>query len=213
MARRSRQVAKLAADSAGADAAKASTAVATADDTRTTAERRIDEVVEMMTSFRWVPGPSHRALAKTWGVSVSMVEHVAAEASRVVRRLVRTEQKEEVAARLTTNIELIGARAMTRTRRRWRRTIGADGKPSYVEYVQPDPDFGSALRAQELAAKLLGLLAPDFGVTIAGNVGAITSGVVILPAETPVQSYAVETSGEAVEPKKLNGNGANGGSR
>lgn len=205
MPKRSRQVARLAADTAGA---KQATIARPRRDTRTVSERRIDEVVELMTSFRWVPGPSHRSLAKAWGVSVSMVEHVAAEASRVVRRLVRADHKEEIAARLATNIELIGARAMARTRRRWRKTAEPDGRVSYVEYVQPDPDFGSALRAQELAAKLLGVLSNDAPSVMVSGGGAVQVGVVILPPEDPPPS--VETSGvEVAEPKRLNG-GSNG---
>lgn len=178
-------------------------------------ELRVDRIIDMMTSGTWVAGRSHKALGQEWNLTITTVERLAAEASRVLRRVTRADE-DAVRTRMVAGIEAIRLRAEIKTKARTRRVSDAQGQVRYEEIQVPDPDYQTALKAYELQAKLLGLLRPDVDVTIpisGAQIGQITAGVVILPAETPVQSY--ETVGESVpEPKKLNGgNGSNGNGR
>jgi hypothetical protein len=58
---------------------------------RTPREKRVDEVVELMAAGQWRSGHSHRALAARWGVVPGTVEHIAAEANRLLRHAFRAE--------------------------------------------------------------------------------------------------------------------------
>jgi hypothetical protein len=58
---------------------------------RTPREKRVDEVVELMAAGQWRAGHSHRALAARWGVVPGTVEHIAAEANRLLRHAFRAE--------------------------------------------------------------------------------------------------------------------------
>lgn len=51
-------------------------------------EERVTRIVDMMATGTWVTGKSGRALAQEWGISVSRVEQLSAEASRIVKRAV-----------------------------------------------------------------------------------------------------------------------------
>lgn len=59
--------------------------------TRTLREQRIDEIVDLMAAGQWRAGHSHRALARKWGVVPGTVEHMAAEANRLLRHAFRAE--------------------------------------------------------------------------------------------------------------------------
>lgn len=48
--------------------------------------RQVTEIARVMSAGEWRPGHSHRDLAERWGVSITVVERRAAEASREVRR-------------------------------------------------------------------------------------------------------------------------------
>lgn len=185
---------------------------------KTETEQRVDRIIDMMTSGTWVAGRSHRALGQEWGITVTTVERLAAEASRVLRRVTRDDE-DAIRTRMLAGIEAIRVRAELKTKARTRRVSGANGRVRYEEVSVPDPDYQTALKAYELQAKLLGMLRPDVDVTIPIATGGSVAvgGVVFLPAETEPQSFAlVETSGEEVAAKKLNGgngHGGNGGRR
>jgi hypothetical protein len=179
---------------------------------KTETEQRVDRIMDMMTTGTWVPGRSHRALAAEWSLTITTVERLAAEASRILRRVSRGDE-DEIRTRMCAGIEAIRVRAELKTKARTRRVTDARGRVRYEEITVPDPDYQTALKAYELQAKLLGLLRPDVDVTIPIMAGGstIVSGVVILPPEDPPPS--VETTGtEVAEPKRLNG-GSNGNGR
>jgi hypothetical protein len=82
--------------------------------TLTITERRIDEVVQYMSEGRYVAGSTTRVLAKQWNVSLSYAERLCAEASRVMRRMVRESPDfvEECRAEVITTFRAIRARAL-----------------------------------------------------------------------------------------------------
>lgn len=55
----------------------------------TAREKRVDEIVGMMSQGRWLAGVSSRDKAKDWNVTPSVVEQAQAEAARVMRRMLR----------------------------------------------------------------------------------------------------------------------------
>ena len=123
-------------------------------------EERVDRIMEMMTGGRWVAGTSHRQLGKEWELTVTTVERLAAEASRVLRRVTRGDD-EEVRTRILAGIEAIRVRCELKTRRKSRKK--ADG--SWQDVEVPDPDYHTALRAYELQGKFLGLLTHNIHVS------------------------------------------------
>jgi len=58
---------------------------------------RVQYVVDMMVEGQWVPG-IHAKLGKIWGCSVSSVEAYAAEANRVITRVIDAPTREELRA-------------------------------------------------------------------------------------------------------------------
>lgn len=82
----------------------------------TETERRVEEIVFRMQSGAWLTGVSERALAKEWKVSPITVRHVAAEASRVIRRLLRDDPEAQLEARaqIVQTFEVIRAKAMAK---------------------------------------------------------------------------------------------------
>lgn len=48
-------------------------------------ERRVEEVRALMATGQWMAGVSHNHMAKQWGLSPGTVEHIAAEANRLLR--------------------------------------------------------------------------------------------------------------------------------
>lgn len=52
-------------------------------------ELRIEQVLQLMVNAEWHPGESHRSLAEQWGVHPGTVEHIAAEANRLLRHAFR----------------------------------------------------------------------------------------------------------------------------
>lgn len=190
-------------------------------DLRPVTEQRVSQIAEMMASGRWLTRVSASQLAAEWKCSDSRVRQLAAEASRRLTDDFPAERRETLRAMLFATLDNVRARARTKTRRRHRsvREGEGQGRLRVVEWEEPSPDFDAEIRATELQARLFGLLRPDVDVTMisGAQIGQITAGVVLLPAETEPQSFElVETSGEEVEPKKLNGgngHGGNGGSR
>ena len=54
-------------------------------------ELRVERVLDLMLKGEWNAGESHRLLAKQWGVHPGTVEHVAAEANRLLRHAFRND--------------------------------------------------------------------------------------------------------------------------
>lgn len=54
-------------------------------------EQRVDEVLQLMQRGEWHAGRSHLALAERWQVHPGTVEHVAAEANRLLRHAFRND--------------------------------------------------------------------------------------------------------------------------
>jgi hypothetical protein len=77
-------------------------------------ERRIDAIVGMMSQGQWFSGASHRALAKEWGIHPGTVEHLAAEANRLLRFVFRSdeESQKDLRARTLQNFEVIRVKAL-----------------------------------------------------------------------------------------------------
>lgn len=120
---------------------------------RTRTEQRIDHVVGLMCSGQWVSGTSHRQMAELWNVGVGTIETYAAEASRVIRRLVREspEERAEMRARLIQTFERLGFKAEQRgSERGFRDAIEAykmlamlhGAVQQRVEISEPDPFEG-----------------------------------------------------------------------
>lgn len=127
-------------------------------------ERHVGEVVELMADGRWRAGSSHEALARKWGVTPGTVNHVAAEANRVLRLAFRQEPeaRKDVLARVLATFESIGERA-----RKAKSVAGmrveldaalAFGRyygvepPKNVRMVDTDPDGLGNLTDEELEA-------------------------------------------------------------
>jgi hypothetical protein len=80
----------------------------------TTREKRVAEVVMMMSRGAWISGVSDEVLAKKWNCDPSNVRKISAEANRVIRLRLRDdpEAQKEARALLLQNIEIIRAKAM-----------------------------------------------------------------------------------------------------
>lgn len=112
----------------------------------TVKEKRIDVIVRMMVSGNWVTGLSHQMLSDAWNLRVPTVEHMACEANRAVRLLVRLQpeaQKEQL-ARIIQNAERIAQKAE------------AKGSKS---------GYRDALEANKFLAQLFGLVKTEVEVT------------------------------------------------
>jgi hypothetical protein len=82
----------------------------------TDTEKRVDEIVQKMLSGAWLSGVSERALAKAWNVAPGTVRKLAVEASRAVKRYIRTDKdaQEEARAQVIQTFEVIRAKAMAK---------------------------------------------------------------------------------------------------
>jgi hypothetical protein len=58
----------------------------------TLTEQRVDAIVDLMLSGQWVQQQSERQLNRTWGLSVTRIRNLAAEASRTIRRYMREDE-------------------------------------------------------------------------------------------------------------------------
>ena len=77
-------------------------------------EQRVAEVLTLMQRGEWHAGSSHVALAKRWGVHPGTVEHVAAEANRMLRHAFRQdpEVRGEALAEILTTFRTVRLRAL-----------------------------------------------------------------------------------------------------
>jgi hypothetical protein len=66
---------------------------------------RIDAIMDLMVSGRWVTGRTGRLLASEWGLALDTVERDSAEASRRIRTLVNEQEREELKARFLAKLE------------------------------------------------------------------------------------------------------------
>ena len=107
----------------------------------TARERHVEEVAQRMRAGRWVTGFSHRERAQAWGLAPGTVEHIAAEASRQIRRDLRLDDDSrlELRARICQTIESIQVRAI------------AEGTPNGLR---------TALQAVELLGRYWGVEPP-----------------------------------------------------
>jgi len=82
----------------------------------TDVERRLDEIVQKMLAGAWLTGVSERVLAKEWNTAPGTVRKLAQEASRVVRRFIRTDKEAQLDARAAVlqTFEVIRAKAMAK---------------------------------------------------------------------------------------------------
>lgn len=115
---------------------------------KTTTDLRVDEIVEKMTKSEWCPGPSHRELAKKWSVTPATVEKHAAEASRLIRRLVGQDRE--------------ALRAMVFT-----------GLQTLITEARAQKQYGPVVKAYELQCRVLGLMAPT-EMSVTATVAAMT---------------------------------------
>lgn len=78
-------------------------------------EKRLREVMTMMSRGAWLSGVSDELLAKKWNCDPSTVRHVAAEANRAIRMRMREdpEAQQDARAVLLQNIDVIRAKAMS----------------------------------------------------------------------------------------------------
>src|SRR5688500_11723362 len=83
---------------------------------KTRTERRVDAIVAPMCAGTWVTGTSHRQLSEVFCVSIKVTENYAAEANRVIRRMVREspDDRADMLARLKQTFERLGRKAELR---------------------------------------------------------------------------------------------------
>lgn len=72
---------------------------------RLSKEERVEHVIGLMVSGRWVTGKTAPELARKWGLKPNTVEHDAAEASRRIRDLVDPQERAELKARFLAKLE------------------------------------------------------------------------------------------------------------
>lgn len=101
--------------------------------TRTVAEERVQQIADMMLDGKWQAPDSHVAMMSDWGVTRSVVDRLAAEAGRSIRRGLGPDADSLVGV----YIAQLGALM---------RGARVDGK------------WGDAVRAVEVSAKLLKLI-------------------------------------------------------
>lgn len=106
----------------------------------TTRERRVAEVISMMSRGAWLSGVSDDLLAKKWNCDPSNVRKIAAEANRVIRLRLRDDPKalQEARALLLQNIETIRAKAMGNGDAQSLR-VGLDALRAYGFYLGIEP--------------------------------------------------------------------------
>lgn len=106
----------------------------------TETERRIDDIVHKMQSGAWLTGVSDRALAKEWNLSPDRMKQLSAEASRVVRRALRTtpEAQEEARAEIIQTFQVIRAKAMGKGSEQGLR-VALDAVRAYGFYMGVEP--------------------------------------------------------------------------
>lgn len=103
-------------------------------------ERRIDEIVSKMQAGAWLSGVSERALARDWNVAPDTVRKAAAEASRVIKRMLRDdpESQKEARAQILQTFEVIRAKAMAKGDPQSLR-VALDATRAYGFYLGVEP--------------------------------------------------------------------------
>lgn len=116
---------------------------------REDADAGVKDIVELMTSGRWVTGASHQAIAAKHHVHPETVKKWATNASRIIRFAIEGDV-EEIRARMVSTLENIVSTAMTYER------VITDRHGASFTVAQPD--LKAAVSAIDLQAKLLGLV-------------------------------------------------------
>jgi hypothetical protein len=103
-------------------------------------EKRIAEVVSMMSRGAWLSGVTDDLLAKRWDCSSACVRQIAAEANRVIRARLRDDPEAQklALALLLQNIETIRAKAMGNGDAQSLR-VGLDALRAYGFYLGLEP--------------------------------------------------------------------------
>jgi|SRR6188768_3922229 len=103
-------------------------------------ERRVAEVIAMMSRGAWLSGVTDELLAKKWNCDPSNVRKIAAEANRVIRLRLRDDPKalQEARALLLQNIDTIRAKAMGNGDAQSLR-VGLDALRAYGFYLGIEP--------------------------------------------------------------------------
>lgn len=123
-------------------------------------ERRLDQVLQLMNQDLWVNGRSHRMMMQEWGVSLTVVKTVAAEAGRIFRGFWRQKQ-EELAAEFESRLRNLELRARRVVRKRQRKIVRRENGRRFVDYEDVEDleeNFAAQISAIELAARLRGML-------------------------------------------------------
>ena len=112
-------------------------------------DERVDHIVSLMANGWWEGARSSIKLAAEWGVTKHAVGEYAREASGIVRRLIEGDPG-DIKAEILAGLEHIRVLALAAVK------IEKVGRDDYEE--RRAPDLGSALRAYELRAKMLGIM-------------------------------------------------------
>lgn len=112
-------------------------------------DERVDEIIRLMSRGEWQGERSHAALAEQWELSPHTVTDYAREASSIIRRIVDGD-KREVLAEILAGVRYTRQLALGKVR------VAVSKGGDVHEYA--DPDVRSAIAADELTLKALGLL-------------------------------------------------------
>lgn len=115
---------------------------------RSKREGYVDEVVQQMAHGSWLPGVSCRLLAERWDCTPALVESVAAEAARVIRRTLREDDETFLA---DARVEVLQTFRAIRAR-----AIAMSGRPDFQPSAQVAA-LNVAMQATRLYGHYLGL--------------------------------------------------------
>lgn len=139
--------------------------------TRTPRELRVDEVVEIMAAGQWRAGHSHRALAQKWGVVPGTVEHIAAEANRLLRHAFRAEPdaRGEILAQCLATFDGIRQRMLANGTVAAMR-VAIDAAEAFLKYMGLEPPRNVKLSTQD---EFEGLTDDELELVAKGGTGAL----------------------------------------
>lgn len=171
-------------------------------DRRCGTPKRIAYIVAVMAAGQWNGYVTRAKLAEAWGISDSRVRQYSAEASRM---LYADDDPEELAQKRRSLAAWVAAQRERAAR--------------MTSFVTGLPDFGAALKATELEAKLLGIeFESKRRVELTGKNGGpvdLTGGLAALFAEPddeePVAKEQVPTSGPVEAPDGSDRDGSDRG--
>ncbi len=103
---------------------------------RTLMEQRVDVIIGMMRTGKWVAGQSDTVLAQAWNMGAPSVRRIAAEASRQIRRMLEEseEDKKAILADIRTFMKDIAVQARQQGTPHALR-VAADAMDRYADYL------------------------------------------------------------------------------